>query len=106
MDIPETIKILNFTYQVSDMSLEDFKEAPLYGKHSSPNLKMYFDPTQPAEQLRDTLLHECLHAIINAYNLPIDREEEEEFVTLFSPALIRFFDDNTDLALSIAFGDI
>lgn len=45
---------------------------------------------------REIVLHECLHAIIDAFRVPIGGDAEENVVTTLAPALLTFLRDNPE----------
>lgn len=69
MDDPKRIKILGKYYKVIPTSEGD------YGKCSPESCEIHLRQTQDIQQKKDTLLHECLHAVDEAMQLGLTEEQ-------------------------------
>ena len=87
--IPKTIKIAGKPYTVSKTS-----GTGLLGECKSTPLTITYEVNQADDQLRDTILHECLHAMDYAVRIGL----KEKQVHALSAMLILFFKENKKLA--------
>lgn len=101
MKPPSALRIGPYRYSVkADASVQKRVEHEdghgLYGLHRPHELTIYVDPTPAEDMVRETLLHEVLHAILLAYRM--GRDEEENLVAFLSPALLDCLRRNPKLA--------
>jgi hypothetical protein len=87
------IKIIDVYYTVrfQDPALFDF--ADVFGYCDKMKRQIYIDESLEPRVMRDTLLHEILHALWAEWRFP-ERQEEEATVTWLARALETFFHDN------------
>lgn len=94
--LPAELRIGPHTYRVR---LSDKLEE--YGHTDNRQSKIRLAGWQADGQLRDTLLHEALHAIVwcsgGSRLLALSDEDEERMVRLISPWLLQLLRDNPDL---------
>lgn len=92
MKLPEKVYILGHEYSIKEMDDSLFREREAYGDCcNEKRLIRVYCGVAPA-LIRDTLLHEILHAFWFLLNISQD-EEEEKIVSKLSTVLIGFFDD-------------
>lgn len=95
MDLPEQLKVgpLDWTVRVDT-------DAKLYGKTRHKATEIVMCPQSPAS-MRDTLLHEALHAVWWVAGgeklLDMDKDAEEQLIRLLSPWLLCLLRDNPDM---------
>lgn len=67
-----------------------------YGHYTTDGPAILLALAQGGERLRETLLHESLHALIgqSAVGILIPDDNMEPFVSYFAPALLAFIRDN------------
>lgn len=95
MKLPRRVHVGPHTYRVVcdavAMAVEcrDAGE-DLVGRCSHRTLTIHIEPDQAASQMRDTLLHEVLHAVANMTALDGEwgDEREEETILRLAPALL------------------
>ena len=92
-NIPSKIKIGCFNYSVIKNNNMMSNEI---GQTKVDKLVIELNPIFPDEILRETLLHECLHAILNDTFI-IDDEVEEKIIRVLSPKIMQMMEDNKDL---------
>jgi hypothetical protein len=87
------IKIIDVDYTVNfqDPALFDF--ADVFGYCDKITRHIYIDNSLDTRVMRDTLLHEILHALWAEWRFP-ESQEEESTVTWLARALETFFHDN------------
>lgn len=104
MSTPTRVKVGAYTYTVKVdadriKELEKESETDLYGITSHGILEIALHPTVAPMVMRETLLHEVLHAVL--YNTGVaDRmtdKNEEHLVRALSPALFALLRDNPAL---------
>ena len=88
------IKIGARRYSLRAMPAEDRSE--IHGRISLDRGLIMLDPTIPADNQAETLMHEILHGVWYAYNLE-DGLKEEAVVTALGTGLMAVFVDNPDL---------
>ena len=112
MSTPPSIRVGPYRYTVKVDSerikeLETESNADLYGITTHGILEIVLQPEVADMVMRETLLHEVLHAVL--YNTGIsDRmtdKAEEHLVRALSPALFSLLRDNPDLVQYITGGD-
>lgn len=113
---PATITVGPYVYDVTT-SQRDFDiatrtavcrgdEPAFYGTTNHHALRIIIDPSQAPRAMRDTTLHETLHAITDLVGLraELTTDEEEQFVTRVSPALLDVLQRNPDLVAFLVDG--
>ena len=90
--IPAKVKIGYFDYKIkanSDLVME-------MGLTKVDKLLIEVDPSYPDQIVKETLLHECMHAIFKDTFL-VDDETEEKIIRMLSPGVMHLLKDNPDL---------
>lgn len=93
-NLPRKIKVLGVPYTVVEAPHADSGCTGIDGQHIT------IHPTQAPDQLRRTLLHECLHAVCEGSGLSkwIKEADSEEFlVSVLDSALYQLCRDNPRL---------
>lgn len=89
--IPTSIKVGCFIYKVQvNADLESI------GETNTDRLLIEINPNFPLQILRETLLHECLHAILND-TFVVESKDEEKIVRVVSPGIMQIIMDNPEL---------
>jgi len=90
--LPSKVYVLGHEYAIEEMSEKTHKEREAYGDCCNDRklIRVYCDMIMSG--VRDTLLHEILHAVWHLYYLQ-NNEEEEKAVSRISTGLIALFDD-------------
>ena len=72
---------------------------PCVGQCDSSDLLIIIDPEQAESQIRDTLLHEVLHACCDLIGLScdVDHDIEEKIILRLAPILLLVLRDNPEL---------
>ena len=93
--LPNVVYVLGHEYSIEEMSKNLFKEREAYGDcdNEQRRIRIYCGVSNAV--VRDTLLHEILHAAWNL--LYLDNEKEEKIVSRLATLLIGFFDDPRNL---------
>jgi hypothetical protein len=87
--IPKKIKVIGKTYTVSENTEMDHWGRCTYGK-----ILISYDPNQHATQLKDTILHEVIHAV--EYSMQLDMDEKQ--VHAMSTGILAVLLDNPKFA--------
>lgn len=112
MSIPLSVRVGPYRYTVKVdadriKELEKESNTDLYGITTHGHLEIALQPDVADMVLRETLLHEVLHAVL--FNTGIsDRmtdKAEEHLVRALSPALFSLLRDNPDLVRYLTGGD-
>lgn len=92
MTLPKFVYVMGHHYDIEEMSQELFEDMDAYGDCSNDKrrIRIYCKTSQAI--IRDTLLHEILHACWYLLGFSKD-EEEEKIVNCISTLLIGLFDD-------------
>lgn len=91
MKLPETLKISPFVYRVELVTkLLDTEHCRNYGICDTNHLTIRLDDENNDQQMRQTLLHEVIHAINNHGRLGL----EEDTVERLTNGLLAFLLDN------------
>jgi hypothetical protein len=69
----------------------------LYGQTSPSACVIEVDPSNAPSQVRDTLLHEALHAVVADTRTRLDRDDEEQLVRVLTPGLLALIRNNPHL---------
>jgi hypothetical protein len=103
-NIPSNVKIGAADYSVTTDPMvalggNEGTRAWLYGSTDHVTLRIMVNPATASGQQQDTLLHEALHGVVAVFNLMPDwnREQEETFVSRFTPLLLLLLRDNPEL---------
>ena len=93
--LPDNVYVLGHEYSIEEMSSRLFKEREAYGDcdHEQRRIRIYCGVSNAV--IRDTLLHEILHAAWNL--LYLSNEGEEKIVSRLATLLVGFFDDPRNL---------
>jgi Zn-dependent peptidase ImmA (M78 family) len=91
MKLPETLKITPYVYRVVPVTkLCSADHRRMYGQCDTENLEIRVDDANNEQHMRQTLLHEVLHAISNHGNLGIDEDTTERLAN----GMLAFLSDN------------
>ena len=90
--MPSNVKVGYFDYDIK----EDSNLIEALGQTKLDKLTIQIDPNYPEQIIKETLLHECLHAVLRGTYIVSD-ETEEKLVSIMSPALMLLVKDNPDL---------
>lgn len=86
---------------VSDYRIRQVKRLDVLGETDSNNAEILLKKAQAPSVLRDTLVHELLHAVVYASGYfkvaDLDRTSEENLVVTLSPWILAILRDNPDL---------
>lgn len=79
----------------------------LSGQTDKDRLTIVIDPDQADDQLADTVLHECLHAVMGLVGADVELgvEKEEQLVRRVSPVLLDLLRRNPKLVAWLTKGD-
>lgn len=98
-ELPAQLKVGPYRFDVSVDAAAILDET--YASHQAHvghtdmrKLKIVLDPALPGDQLRETLLHEVLHAVVRTVGLGVDEDAEEQFIRAVSPTLLQTLQDN------------
>ena len=94
--LPSEVFILGHRYEIHKMSRELHKEREAYGDCCNEKKVIRIFCEMALSTVRDTLLHEILHAVWDL-NYLAEREEEEKVVCRLSTSLIGILDDPRNL---------
>lgn len=83
---------------VYTLSYPKTRNSELCGTTQHTRRKITIYPHDCPQQERDTLLHECLHALCHEIQFFKSDEEEENFILRFTPRLLAFIQDNPKIA--------
>ena len=90
--LPTKVYVLGHEYIVEEMSEKLFKEREAYGDCCNDQKKIRIYCGVAPSVIRDTLLHEILHAMWHLTHIQ-SHDDEEKVVSRVSTALIGFLDD-------------
>lgn len=94
--LPKVIEIGLHSYRVKPGIISD-ASGSLYGRTSRGNTTIEVDHTLAPSQIRDTVLHEVLHAVINDFPSDLDGAAEEALVRGLSPGILAVLRSNPQL---------
>jgi len=101
--LPSNVYVLGHEYTIESMSERLFKEREAYGDCCNEQKKIRIYCGVARSVIRDTLLHEVLHALWHL--LYLSNEGEEKIVSRLATSLVGFFDDPRNAkAKSMIFG--
>ena len=92
MKLPTKVYVLGHEFIVEEMWDKLFKEREAYGDWCNDQKKIRIYCGVAESVIRDTLLHEILHAMWHLTHIQ-NHDEEEKVVSRVSTALIGFLDD-------------
>lgn len=82
-------------------AFDGVKHADLYGRIDFRHQKIAVHPDQGQDMRADSIVHECLHALIHANGgfepEKYTEEEEERIVSMLSPLFVQFIRNNPAL---------
>lgn len=94
MALPNKIKIGPFTFKVNHvLDLREENGQRLHGRHDSVFKVIDIEKKQCEQMKKETLIHECLHAMIDVAGLDF-KGLEEAYVTAMSPIIFGWIKDN------------
>lgn len=97
MDIPRYLKIGPFTYTVElHEGYWNKDDERVYGEVDERAATINLDVDASPEMIRDSIVHEILHAILLMYN-----KDDEDLVRLLAPMLLQVMRDNPKLMLAL-----
>jgi hypothetical protein len=93
---PESLGVLGQSYTVKQLPAADLPEA--YGYHYADARRIEVRDDMSAFDLRDTTLHELMHAVRAAQGREYGGEVEEDYVRSLATGLTVVFRDNPQFA--------
>ncbi len=105
MKLPKTVKIGPTTYKVKVVKdLRNTKDEQLFGSYNPAIGEIKIDSETPENRWRKVLLHEVLHGIWCAQSMYKGEyaKHEEEIVSLLTPMLLSFLQDNKELVKELS----
>lgn len=106
--IPSLVEVGPVAYDVSIDEVDLLRacraeRTDLLGHTNHRHLTILLDPNQAPGSMRDTLLHECLHAVLEQTGIAHEMEgdEEERLVYRLAPALLGLIRRNPELVTSL-----
>ena len=102
---PDKVRVGPHRYRIRydkdaiDLKATEHNERRLYGLTEPVSQLIHIDPTLAASQMRDTVLHEVLHACLSLIGADefLSPSKEERLVRALSPALLQVLRDNPKL---------
>lgn len=106
MKRPDKVRVGPHRYRIRydkdaiDLKATEHNERRLYGLTEPTAQVIHIDPTLAPDQLRDTVLHEVLHACLSLIGADeqLSPGKEERLVRALSPVLLQVLCDNPKLA--------
>ena len=97
MDIPRYLKIGPFNYTIElHEGYWNKDDIRVYGEVDERSATINLDVVASPEVVRDSILHEILHAILLMYD-----KDDEDLVRLLAPMLLQVMRDNPKLVLAL-----
>ena len=97
MDIPRYLKIGPFSYTVElHEGYWNKDDVRVYGEVDERSATINLDVDASPEVVRDSILHEIIHAILMMYD-----KDDEDLVRLLAPMLLQVMRDNPKLVLAL-----
>lgn len=93
--IPDTVQIGPHLYRVVLVPDGVMDDSGRFGHASIERLVIALEAEQPESLLKDTLMHECLHAMLTTLDLEDDLEER--VILTLAPALLSLANNNPQL---------
>ena len=103
MKLPKTIKIANHVFNVAEWNSNEASAHGRFGECDCNTLSIRISTAHPDSHIRETLMHEILHAIFWSYGVK-DIDDEERTITGLAVGLSQVWQDNPKLYKQI-FGD-
>ena len=97
MNVPDKIKIGYRDYKLEEWKQTVASANEAQGQFFSKEGVIGYTVEEKGVSHANTLLHECLHAIIYQWNIELSEKEEEHFVSALSNGLTTVFVDNPKL---------
>lgn len=98
MDLPDRVLIGPLKYDIGfDDFAADEDEGWLYGQTRHRSATIRINPNQALTQMRDTVLHEILHATFNQFPNELDHDTEEKFIRGLTPHLLSVIRFNPEI---------
>jgi len=106
MKLPSSIRVLGRKYSVSldrarlnEHAVDIGAKDGLYGLTDNVDMRIWLDPESGKARQQDTLLHELLHACLDATGLDkmLGEEHEEEVANRLAPVLLEVWRSNPKL---------
>lgn len=94
--LAKEVRVGCYTFTVNVTEAADAAANNEFGHTNFLSLRIRLSPNQAPQQLANTMLHECMHAIHWVYGLR-DDSDEESFTNLSANGLCAFFQDNPDV---------
>lgn len=98
--IPAKVRIAGFDWKIETTDNDATIDGSLgVCRRTLKSIVVVDHPAMPRDEVKDTLVHELLHALVHTFNLfPEDDEEaEEKVVRPLATALVGMLNDNPDL---------
>lgn len=89
--LPNEIKFLHLTVRIA----EGVTESDSMGEWHARQATIYYDPSQDVQVLRETVLHEMFHCLLE--HTGVDPEEHETLIRSISPLLLEVLRRNPEL---------
>jgi hypothetical protein len=97
VDIPGYLKVGPFNYTVElHEGYWNKDDERVYGEVDERNCTINLDIDASPEMVRDSIVHEVLHAMLLMYD-----KDDEELVRLLAPMLLQVMRDNPKLMLAL-----
>jgi hypothetical protein len=98
MELPEYLKIGPFNYKLDlHEGYWNKDDERVYGEVDERNCTINLDIDASPEIIRESVLHEVVHAILMMYE-----RDDEELVRLLTPMLLQVLQDNPKLVNALA----
>lgn len=94
MPAPMRVKILSNHVDIKFVDRVPLTDSEAYGLYDEKSSTIYLMEGTSNQVVQDTLLHEILHAILQAYEM-----DSEKLVRTITPALLGLLKDNPGLVL-------
>jgi len=94
--LPKTVKVGPYVYKIEKWDAMAARDADKHGECDTAMHIIRVDATYSEAAVKNTLLHEILHAVWNAWGLG-DSEEEEKAVNNMANGLQAVLNDNPGL---------
>lgn len=98
MKLPSSLRVGNYRFKVRGKPRAEMHRNNADGQFCAATSTILLDKEMDPVNLRDTLLHESLHAVLYAYGLgtmlDLEKEAEEKLVCGLAPALVALLRNN------------
>lgn len=112
MKLPKSVKVGPAVYSVSADEKELLaacreERSDLLGRTEHRQTRILLRPDQSPSCMRDTLLHECLHAVFEMTGIAteVGPDDEEKFVRRLTPAILDMLRSNAPLLACLVAAD-